>query len=444
MIPAGESRFLPEEISDIDGKTEVYSLEQEFAKTKKNKNWKLYLFIVGFVAIVVGGAWLFTKYLEWKSRDVPVSIKEFDDLRLKEVIESARKRGTNIDVMRINLQMLEIEMMKDVLLARKSFREKETEIVAQNISDEEMDERIALLRRDEEQKVKAIQADYRRRIAIQRAAIDTLEAERAKEEEQVRKQQGEGLTNAERLQALNIKAIKEKQQSGLETIRKYYDQYVQFVTMTYNPKFTGGGVKTVMDSAGSDLLSRPSFLKEYNAYLGESGYPSEDFQRLRKKIADFGFLMKRLSRIPFQNSVPPALSALDGLAGSITKEYESLWASLVEALKKKDAIIKEKDATIARKVQQNAQLMYPYEFMSQYKKEQGYIADPRNPEKILVYVSKAVTVTDGMTATVMSGERKIGTVRFFRDEDGMVWAKLVSLEKRRQLEPTHRLVFEKK
>ena len=32
------SRFLPEEIINVDGGSEVYSLEHEFARSKKNKN----------------------------------------------------------------------------------------------------------------------------------------------------------------------------------------------------------------------------------------------------------------------------------------------------------------------------------------------------------------------------------------------------------------------
>ena len=61
--------------------------------------------------MVLGGVLLFKLYRDWRDRIINVDITEFEDLRLKEIIDSARKRGSNIDVLRIEMEMLEVDML---------------------------------------------------------------------------------------------------------------------------------------------------------------------------------------------------------------------------------------------------------------------------------------------------------------------------------------------
>ena len=89
QVTKKSSNFLPEEIKDLEGKGEVYSLENEYAKTKKNRNYKLYLFILSFIAAVVFLTMLFTDYLKRETENYSVNINEFQDLRLKEALKSA-------------------------------------------------------------------------------------------------------------------------------------------------------------------------------------------------------------------------------------------------------------------------------------------------------------------------------------------------------------------
>ena len=63
------------------------------------------------MAVVVCGVLLFKLYRDWRDSIFDVNITEFEDLRLKDVIDSARKRGSNIDVLRIEMKMLEAEML---------------------------------------------------------------------------------------------------------------------------------------------------------------------------------------------------------------------------------------------------------------------------------------------------------------------------------------------
>ncbi len=435
-LVAGHSRFLPEEIQDLDEKHEVYSLDREYAKTKKNKNFKLYLFVIGFIAVVVGGAYLYTLYLEKKNKDIKVSIKEFEDLRLKEVIDSARKRGSNIDMMRINVQMLEIEMMMKVLDARRDIFKKENDFLAQNPSLEEADRRIAELRNEEQRRVREIEGHYRGMILQQKNEIAAIEAERQKEENAV-KGKSDAVTNADRLHEMNVKKLKEKQQSGIEKMRKYYDDSSKFVVQTYNPNFEKGTVGEIVsaNAAGVSIIKgEPS--RNYDRYYGQAGFGEDDYNKLGNKVKNAGAVLKRLTYVPYQNSVPKALAAVDNLAGGIIQDYEKLATQMA-------GLLKEKDNALERKNQVIAQWKYPYEYLIQAKKDkaQGYVIDPRNPQKIIIFLPKESAIGEGGMAIVQTPDNKtVGRVAIFKDEDGMVCAKVVSLEKKATLLPNQKLM----
>jgi hypothetical protein len=124
VTPSG-SIFLPEEIRNNDSRTKVYSLEAEFEKTKKNKNYKLYMVLFIFVALVVGLSLIFTYWLKRKEGKIAINIEDFEDMRLKEMVDSVRNRGGNIDFLRIQLQIKEIEGLSKILEIQKNTYQKE-------------------------------------------------------------------------------------------------------------------------------------------------------------------------------------------------------------------------------------------------------------------------------------------------------------------------------
>ena len=83
------SKFLPTEIANIDGGSEVYSLENEFSKTRKNKNWLVFIIVLVFILLIAAFTSIFTYYTSEKDKNIDVSISEFNDLRLKEILNSS-------------------------------------------------------------------------------------------------------------------------------------------------------------------------------------------------------------------------------------------------------------------------------------------------------------------------------------------------------------------
>jgi uncharacterized phage infection (PIP) family protein YhgE len=73
-------------------KPNIYSLEEEFAKAKKNRDIKPYLVFSGFILLLILFTVLTTNYLEDKSKQINIDIADFEDLRLKETLNAAKEQ----------------------------------------------------------------------------------------------------------------------------------------------------------------------------------------------------------------------------------------------------------------------------------------------------------------------------------------------------------------
>ncbi len=431
-VVQGRSLFLPEEIYDQEGMTRVYVLEEEFARTKKNKNYMMYLFILLFIGVVLGGVLLFKLYRDWRDRIINVDITEFEDLRLKEIIDSARKRGSNIDVLRIEMEMLEVDMLGEILKVRKDMYAREAAILSQGLPDVEIDRRVSALRSEEEARIKRVRVSHQAQIRRKKSEIWALEEARAKEEKELAAKGAETkITNTDRLYGLQMKRLKDKQDTGVEALKRYYDGHVDYITLRYNPVLDAQPVSGIIATRPEASLVRGGFLREYDPLLGECGFSADDFGVLRRHIGDEVVLLKRLMRVPYKNSVPPALKALDGLSGSIVRDYENMWADLARALQGRNQLLKKYE--------------YLFDFVLNAKKENGLVLDPRDAGAILVRMNRSLKIEEGQAASVYNGDRYVGNVRLYRDPQGNFRAKVVSLaNKKAVIQPTNRVMLDVK
>lgn len=88
--------FLQNSLAEQE-KPEIYSLEEEFAKTKKNWDFKPHLVFFSFVIILLLTTVATANYLETKSKQVNIDITDFEDLRLKETLIAAKEKELELD-----------------------------------------------------------------------------------------------------------------------------------------------------------------------------------------------------------------------------------------------------------------------------------------------------------------------------------------------------------
>ncbi len=92
-------------------KPAIYSLEEEFAKTKRNRDVKPLLIFLGFILSLVGITFGTVRYLDHQSKQISIDISDFEDLRLKEALSEAMEkeeelRGANADLERYEYALL--------------------------------------------------------------------------------------------------------------------------------------------------------------------------------------------------------------------------------------------------------------------------------------------------------------------------------------------------
>lgn len=431
LIRAG-SRFLPDEIANVDGEAEVYSLDHEFKKTRKNKNWAVFIIVLVFFSIIVAITALFTYYTELQNSRIDVNISEFEDVRLKEVLGNARMAGNTILIRNNELNSLIIEMKNSMLNVNNTYLARRNAVLDRGLSSEATAQQLAELKRAEKAELAKISADYDKQIASKRGIIREIEKEQ-REAERKLKLEAENLAklgDESKVYEMKMKNLSSTQKSGSDSMREYYERYIRYLTLKYNPVFSSAESKGLFQRS-SALSNDKRSLRGYDEiFSNENIWSRKRFEDLRNKISDFDSLLSRLSGVDYINSVPPALRGIDNLSRSIINDYESLWYGLTSALKSKNKEIEDYRKALDAVLKE--------------RPESGYIISPEDPSRVSIHINRLISVKESDSGLIFrSDDEYIGKIELFKTRDGFM-AKIVSLEPGKSMKPFDRILMKVK
>ncbi|MBP9043721.1 MAG: hypothetical protein KBG49_09535 [Spirochaetes bacterium] len=424
-------KFLPEEIVNSDGRTEIYSLEEEYEKTRKNKNWFVIFTVVGFILFISLITYLIYNYSTDKDRNIEVNITEFDDLRLKEILNSTRITDNNIQLAKNDIIKLQVEMRNAILEVNNRYLQSQNALLDKGYSDAEVKSRLALLKKEEEAEVNSIKKKYDGLISEKRAYVSSVEQEKIKALRELEKQSKKfgKFSDENKVYEQKMKMLTESSQSGLALMANFYERYVRYIIQKYNPLFSSGEVKSALDRnmKRDEALN----LKGYDdLYQKENIISKKRFDETRQKIYDQNILIQRLIGVGYENSVPVALRTIDNLSHSIVNDYETLVFSLLSTVKEKNSAIE--DYRIA------------LDAVLKEKPESGYIISAKDTSKISVHINRLIPVHDGDEALVFrTDDLYIGKIILYRTSDG-IKGKLDSLAGKEKLRPFDRILIKVK
>ncbi|HOQ12731.1 MAG TPA: hypothetical protein PK104_10250 [Spirochaetota bacterium] len=424
-------KFLPEEIVNTDGRTEIYSLEEEYAKTRKNKNWFVIFTVVGFILFISLITYLIYNYSTDKDRNIEVNITEFDDLRLKEILNSTRITDNNIQLAKNDIIKLQVEMRNAILEVNNRYLQSQNALLDKGYSDAEVKSRLALLKKEEEAEVNSIKKKYDGLISEKRAYVSSVEQEKIKALRELEKQSKKfgKFSDENKVYEQKMKMLTESSQSGLALMANFYERYVRYIIQKYNPLFSSGEVKSALDRnmKRDETLN----LKGYDdLYQKENIISKKRFDETRQKIYDQNVLIQRLIGVGYENSVPVALRTIDNLSHSIVNDYETLVFSLLSTVKEKNSELE--DYRIA------------LDAVLKEKPESGYIISAKDTSKISVHINRLIPVHDGDEALVFrTDDLYIGKIILYRTSDG-IKGKLDSLAGKEKLRPFDRILIKVK
>jgi hypothetical protein len=428
-LDISSTSFLPAEIKDIDGVAEIYSLEDEFTKTKKNKNIGIYLTIGLFFVVVIGSAFAFSVYIQSQNKNVEINISEFEDIRLKEVIDSARNHENNLDLLEIKLEILKVDQSKQILEVKQKYYQRELELLAEELPEKETDLKVAQIRTAEQREIAAINRSFDDQVQAKVQEIEDVKQQLA--EKKIAEESGkqDSVSNVDRLNTLKMEELKKSNDSGVISLRQYYENYIAYLAALYNPIFGSSHIKSIVEINKDQRVKSP--VNGYHPVFQQEGILSYgDYQHLQQKIADNRALITRMQRVPYQGTVSPSLNAISNLTNAIENDYEILLRQFATALRYKNGII--------------ANYQVAFDTMLANKAENGYIINAENDKAIHIQLNEIFGNPINTTAIVFReddeyiGKIKIGTL----ENNGVLKASVVELAKNKTIQPFDKILLE--
>lgn len=391
-LPESISIFLPETIQDPDGKPKLYSLVEEFAKSKKNKNPFFYVAVGSFVAALIFAAVIVTVYVQRKSLSTDISISEFEDIKLMEILDTVKKYENDLNIARRELADLQGQLNDELAYA----------------PDEASRQRI-LARRQ------AMIAAKQQRINDLQGKIDQYD-QRLQE-------------NVKKAESI-VQNYQKLHKVQMEEQRQYYERKIDEMVLRYNPFFQSRQVMGILNAPIPAVRTNPK-LTDYLKELREENIIAEkDFKSLQGMVNDNAVLVAQMLDVPYKNSVAPTLQHMDYYAKAIAENYEKLWTALVRAVREKNEAL--------------AHYKYAFDYTARIDNEAGFIIDARDMKSIIVYLSGNQAVKDGDTGLVFrTDDNYIGKIVFFATTTGMR-AKMIDIQDNRAIRPLDKILIKLK
>jgi len=466
-------KFLEEESDSSVTIPKLYNLEDEFEKTKKNKNLLFVLSVFLFIAFTVSVTFLITRYIEYRSLQVKIDIEDFQDLNLKDVLDTAKKNETDLNNAKRELSDLNTKLQNEIqnikndiqsqldMTAEKKMPKLEKDTAVEKINDsfkkriEVADKKYSSLIKDKEVNIRILQ----RKIA----EYDKKQINVAKKNEEI-------VFNQQKLYELKIAKLTRNYESHIRYLKNDYteqigglkDHYNNLIALMrtnhkteidelilkYNPIYDSGNLKNLTDNTiDIDLTKIPQLNLYSSALKNENICDEELFKEMRTNFRDRNILMSSVMDIPFTNSVPKALYHIDYYDRIIMEKYEMMWSKLAGASLVKDQTIKD----LTEKVEKLSQgliskdkdlqkFIFSFETGITEMKEIGFIQDATNKNDIVVYLKNSSLPYNGEIANVMRNDsEKIGTV-LINVEEGKFRVSLVSLTGAKEFKALDRIV----
>ncbi len=430
LMPLDEVKkvFLSDELLVRNAKPEIYSLPEEFAKSKKNRNFFAYALILLYIAIIGAGVYLITAAEETKNKRVEVNIAEFRQFNLLELLAEKKENEEKLTQLQQELEKLREDSLKEI----------------KKLSPKEQQKAMAALN----EKMKQLEESYLQKMKSKEAAIKELEKSIAREKQQIINESKETESAIKNYQ--NLAQMKEVElerltadyegktarfqaeyqteiarlrndyeqkmaklnadhKTEIENLKKDNQELITALILKYNPVYSKGEIAAALNSKLGNS-SNGSLNKFSNILNDENVYNEHEFSQLRNKIGAQRVIINSLQSVPYTNSVPQALNRLERLSQSIIGDYENIWGSLVNRIMNKNSYINSYD--------------YAFNYLTATRRENGYIIDTRNPNRLIVFIDRIYTVKKGDIAYVFKNDEETPSAKIeLYPENDMITAR---------------------
>ncbi|MEI6874432.1 MAG: hypothetical protein WCL50_04785 [Spirochaetota bacterium] len=409
----------------------TYNFEEEFAKTRKNRSLLVPLVTLGTILVLGVVSFGVSVWIEQRNEAAPVDVRSFEDLNLKDLLDSAKRNETDMRKAIADQTQLEFELRSALDAADRDYKSELDSIKVKANSKAEETTQSAAAKKAWELKRTQITASFATRVAAKKAEIKAIQDKIDKYDQRLMKQANEQkaiLDNAQRIfdnekQTLTtqyekrIKDIQAQRKTDIAALTKQRDELVASLTARYNPTFA--------DARTAALLAGWKAPPSYGPYASLSDYlvtngfvKKEEVSSLDASLANLGYLTGKLRGVPWINSVPPAMSRVEAESLVSIGGYRAIIGRTTTGLEQRDRNIADRDGKItdlnnkvASVETERDRLNWAISRYALIQRETGFIVDPRDPSSIILAINPTIPVSDGALAYVVRGEKTIATIQ---------------------------------
>ena len=361
--------FLGDEVRRIHQEAEdkSYDIEKEYAKTKKNHSPFNILVILTLFAIVIGTVAFMNKYITKKDEEIEVSLSEFEDLNLNNLLNSVQTAQANYDSALKEKLTIETDYETKLNSIKEELDNNMFVLDSLNLSSKkEYNRRKNVLEAEYKAKVDEVKKEFEGQLLLAQKSVDVYK-EQLDEFDSVKvsnAQEKEKLLNSERqLRELEINKIKKdyeerlsdmnqdmkdmrvqhtkEMREAVENVRNKYQAEID----TLDPKITDFKAMAIMNGAGTigDLASI-TLLEDNNVTNTEVIKDIKDYQKI---YDDFKYLDDVVKSIPQKNSIPSYEKATRSLVNKMGRSYVETSMGYINHINEKNEVIESKDNEIS-------------------------------------------------------------------------------------------------
>lgn len=400
-----KSFFLAEDISYEGERPPLYVLEEEFSKTKKNRPYLLYFIMIGVSIFVVALSFFVARWYKEKIVVFDVKVEDFQDLNLKEILESYAKSQDALSQARFELEALQQEYRELQAKVRQRKVQEELLLLQQDLSEDEKLARLAKIATNAMKEIKKLEESYLPQIQAKEEEIARLQQENEQYQKDVKGVAKQTLMIDATRQAYEARLKKQQEyyqnqlaeqkrrhEGEIAELKRYYDRYIETLIRRYNPIFTTPDLEEAMRYRVTNRVMVsvwPSLVQKYAIpFAGEEITRQAMYQER---------LLRRLMIVPYTNSVPGALGQVYAFANGIRAEYENLGRVVGDILEEREQLWKRVMQALGRYVRDRG--------------ENGFILSPG--KVALVVMDPVYSVKTGDVGYVFRQDnRMIAKVRF--------------------------------
>ena len=481
LIAQSRSTFLQELGREFQERQKQYDLEEEFAKTKKNRSFLVPFSVLGVTLLLIGSAFFMASWIQTQTLSMDVGIEAaFSDVNLRDVLDTVKRNES--EMQQAQEQLRELNVLKDrrIQIARDAAERESLLLVTRGLSVQQQNIQNQQIQSQLAQTIEDIEQEFAPRIAEAEALIadiqlridqyDARQLELARAQEEILNNQ-QRLFDLERQRLVQnhtaeLNSLRDAHMEELVAMREFQRNLEQTLTQRFrneqaaalaqqfnrfNPVFQESGVISILSrrngQPGTPLLNTLSPLIR----VAEVG--SADLQdSLTSVLQDLELVMNRLESIPYENSVPQAFGSIRDLIQRGFENHGEYQTRLNQLISQQRSTINQLNQQVATAAVVEQQANFIFSLLSQIeyslgvKARQtgdfGFIIDPRNSGEILFFATDPEILEIGTIGLVFREDsRLIGRIQVISTGPPLLGS-VVSLQEGEFLAPFDSLVFE--